>query len=97
MTLVDLPTGSTDRVTTCVYGSTACTFAYDERWRILTTATDSDSDKKERFVYHAAGVDGKGDRAILMTWSNARRTSTRPGGHPPTGSLKSCILHVTVG
>lgn len=35
-------------------------FAYDERWRMLATFRDQDSNPKERFVYHAAGMGGFG-------------------------------------
>ncbi|MBT8240345.1 MAG: hypothetical protein KJN63_03880, partial [Acidimicrobiia bacterium] len=45
-------------------------FIYDDRWRIVATyrgasATTSDSDPKEQFVYHNAGNDGLGSASYI--------------------------------
>jgi RHS repeat-associated protein len=40
-------------------------FAYDERWRMLMTYRDQDSNPKERFVYHAAGMGGFGGSSYI--------------------------------
>jgi len=40
-------------------------FAYDERWRMLITYRDQDSNPKERFVYHAAGMGGFGGSSYI--------------------------------
>src|SRR5204863_5099949 len=40
-------------------------FCCDERWRIAATFRESDSDPKERFVYHAAGIDGRGRSSYI--------------------------------
>jgi len=40
-------------------------FAYDERWRMLATYRDQDSNPKERFVYHAAGMGGFGGSSYI--------------------------------
>ena len=40
-------------------------FVYDERWRIVATYRDTDSSPKEQFVYHAAGLDGRGGSSYI--------------------------------
>ena len=42
-------------------------FAYDERWRIVATFRDDDTDPKEQFVYHNAGPDGRGSSSYIDT------------------------------
>lgn len=39
--------------------------AYDERWRPVATFRESDSDPKERFLYHAAGAGGFGTSSYI--------------------------------
>ena len=39
--------------------------AYDERWRKLATFRESDSDPKEEFVNHQAGIDGNGGSSYI--------------------------------
>ena len=38
---------------------------YDERWRMVATFRDDDSDPKEQFVYHNAGNDGRGSASYI--------------------------------
>jgi len=40
-------------------------FLYDDRWRIVATFRDTDSSAKESFVYHAAGVAGRGGSSYI--------------------------------
>jgi RHS repeat-associated protein len=40
-------------------------FAYDERWRIVSTYRDDDADPKELFVHHAAGGGGYGSSSYI--------------------------------
>ncbi len=40
-------------------------FAYDERWRIVATFRDDDTDPKERFLHHAAGMNGYGGSSYI--------------------------------
>jgi RHS repeat-associated protein len=40
-------------------------FLYDDRWRIVATFRDSDASAKESFVYHAAGVAGRGGSSYI--------------------------------
>jgi RHS repeat-associated protein len=40
-------------------------FAYDERWRIVSTFRESDSSPKEEFAYHAAGLDARGGASYI--------------------------------
>ncbi|MFO0826743.1 MAG: RHS repeat-associated core domain-containing protein [Phycisphaerales bacterium] len=40
-------------------------FAYDERWRILGTYRDADSNPKERFLHHTAGLGGYGSSSYI--------------------------------
>jgi RHS repeat-associated protein len=40
-------------------------FCYDERWRSVATFRETDTDPKERFVFHAAGVDGRGGSSYI--------------------------------
>ncbi len=44
-------------------------FTYDDRWRIVNTFRVSsgtiDTDAKERFVHHAAGLDGRGGSSYI--------------------------------
>jgi RHS repeat-associated protein len=42
-------------------------FCYDERWRSVATYRSTDSDPKERFAYHAAGLDGYGSSSYIDT------------------------------
>ena len=35
-------------------------FCFDEKWQAITRFRGSDSDAKERFIYHTAGLDGTG-------------------------------------
>ncbi len=62
-------------------------FFYDERWRMVATYRGSDSNPKERFVYHNAGMNGYGgssyiDSVILrdcddsVDWKTAAPDST---------------------
>ena len=62
-------------------------FFYDERWRMVATYRGSDSNPKERFVYHNAGANGYGgssyiDSVILrdsdesVGWTTAAPDST---------------------
>jgi YD repeat-containing protein len=39
--------------------------AYDERWRMLATYREDDSDPKEEFIVHDAGLDGMGRSAYI--------------------------------
>ena len=56
--------------------------AFDERWRWVATFREDDSDPKEEFLHHAAGLDGQGtgsyidlvvlrDRDINSGWTSA--------------------------
>ena len=56
--------------------------AFDERWRWVTTFREDDTDPKEEFLHHAAGLDGNGtgsyidlvvlrDRDINSGWTSA--------------------------
>ena len=56
--------------------------AFDERWRWVATFREDDSDPKEEFLHHAAGLDGNGtgsyidlvvlrDRDINSGWTSA--------------------------
>ena len=56
--------------------------AFDERWRWVATFREDDSDPKEEFLHHAAGLDGRGtgsyidlvilrDRDINSGWTSA--------------------------
>ena len=56
--------------------------AYDERWRWVATFREDDTDPKEEFLHHAAGLDGRGtgsyidlvilrDRDINSGWTSA--------------------------
>lgn len=40
-------------------------FFYDDRWRVVATTYDTDSNLKERFVYHAAGFGGRGGSSYI--------------------------------
>lgn len=40
-------------------------FLYDDRWRIVATFRDTDSSAKESFVYHTAGVAGRGGSSYI--------------------------------
>ena len=40
-------------------------FTYDDRWRVAATYRGSDTDPKEVFVHHAAGLDGMGDSSYI--------------------------------
>ncbi len=40
-------------------------FAYDTRWRMVATFRDSDTDPKERFVWHNAGMNGRGGSSYI--------------------------------
>jgi len=40
-------------------------FCYDEQWRIIATYRSTDSTPKERFVFHAAGLDGMGGSSYI--------------------------------
>jgi RHS repeat-associated protein len=42
-------------------------FVYDERWRVVATYRDTDSDPKEQFIYHCAGADGLGGSSYIDT------------------------------
>jgi RHS repeat-associated protein len=42
-------------------------FCYDERWRSVATYRATDSAPKERFAYHAAGLDGRGGSSYIDT------------------------------
>ena len=39
--------------------------AYDERWRMVATYRDDDTDPKEEFVNHQAGLDGFGRSSYI--------------------------------
>ena len=56
--------------------------AFDERWRWVATFREDDTDPKEEFLHHAAGLDGRGtgsyidlvvlrDRDINSGWTSA--------------------------
>ena len=40
-------------------------FVYDTRWRIVATYRETDSDPKEQFVYHNAGLGGSGSGSYI--------------------------------
>ncbi len=40
-------------------------FAHDERWRVVAVYRGSDSDPKERYLYHAAGLRGHGGSSYI--------------------------------
>jgi hypothetical protein len=73
--------------------------AFDERWRWVATFREDDSDPKEEFLHHAAGLDGRGtgsymdlvilrDRDINSGWTCAfKRTQTGPGGAESWGRI----------
>ncbi len=42
-------------------------FAYDEKWRIVGTWRDTDANLKEMFIYHNAGLAGRGGSSYIDT------------------------------
>ncbi len=40
-------------------------FAHDERWRVVAVYRGTDSDPKERYLYHAAGLRGQGGSSYI--------------------------------
>ncbi|MBL1217952.1 MAG: IS4/IS5 family transposase [Planctomycetes bacterium] len=40
-------------------------FAYDDAWRIVATFREDDVNPKEQFVYHNAGLDGRGSSSYI--------------------------------
>ncbi|MBL1219177.1 MAG: hypothetical protein D8M59_16995 [Planctomycetes bacterium] len=40
-------------------------FVYDDNWRIVATFREDDTSPKEQFVYHNAGLDGKGESSYI--------------------------------
>ncbi len=58
---------------------------HDERWRQIATFRGDDDDPKERFVYHAAGLDGMGgssyiDAVVLRDKDNSDRWRNESDG-----------------
>ncbi len=68
---------------------------HDERWRQIATFRGDDDDPKERFVYHAAGLDGMGDPVTLTPWSLRTRTTATGGGMSPTACSSSVATSAT--
>lgn len=40
-------------------------FIYNERWQVVRTFRGSDANPKERFIYHGAGLSGKGESSYV--------------------------------
>ena len=64
-------------------------FAYDERWREIGTYRSTDSDPKERFVYHAAGLDGLGGSSYIDSVMLRDRDSSTAWKSASDGVLES--------
>jgi len=62
-------------------------FMYDERWRIVGTFRNADTDAKESFVYHAAGKAGRGDASYIDNVILRDRDTTNGWTGNPDGSL----------
>ena len=64
-------------------------FCYDERWRIVATFRDQDSNPKERFVYHTAGTGGYGGLSYIDLCVLRDRDNNGGGGW--TGAADSTL------
>ncbi len=63
-------------------------FCHDDRWRIIATFRGSDSDPKERFVYHNAGLGGSGGGSYIDAMILAERDETAAFTAAADGTLE---------
>lgn len=77
-------------------------FIYDDRWRIVNTFRLEwsspnwvlDSDAKERFVHHAAGMDGKGGSSYIDAMILSDRDLSNGWSGAADGTLEARLYHL---
>jgi RHS repeat-associated protein len=68
--------------------------AYDERWRPVAVYRESDSEPKERFLYHAAGWGGYGTSSYIDTVVLRDRDANSGWTAASDGTLEERVYHV---
>lgn len=70
-------------------------FCYDERWRMIATYRYTDSDPKERFMPHAAGLGGYGGSSYVDSVAFRARDMNGGGGWrgASDGTLESRVFY----
>lgn len=77
-------------------------FIYDDRWRIVNTYRlaysggnwNVDSSAKERFIHHAAGIDGKGGSSYIDAVILSDRDLTNGWSGAADGTIESRLYHL---
>jgi hypothetical protein len=69
-------------------------FVYDNRWRIVATVRDADTEPKEAFAYHAAGVGGRGGSSYIDSVIMREKDANTVWTAASDGTLEERVFYV---